>query len=195
MKQKLLIFLFVIIFLTPLNAQNTDEILVGNPNSKVAIKIFSSFTCPHCASFHKNIYTKIEQNFIKNEKVKVIFADFPLDIAALNAAKIARCTSKESSILIIDELYKEQNNWSKGNTVEQINANLFVIGNKFKISNEKMQNCLTNKKIEEKILNSRIEAQNKYKVSSTPTIVINEKRFEQNLTYENISRELSRLIK
>ncbi len=97
--------------------------------------------------------------------------------------------------MIIDELYKEQNNWSKGNTVEQINANLFVIGNKFKISNEKMQNCLTNKKIEEKILNSRIEAQNKYKVSSTPTIVINEKRFEQNLTYENISRELSRLIK
>jgi len=195
MKQKLLIFLFVIIFHTPLNAQNTDEILVGNPNSKVAIKIFSSFTCPHCASFHKNIYSKIEQNFIKNEKVKVIFADFPLDIAALNAAKIARCSSKESSILIIDELYKEQNNWSKGNTVEQINANLFVIGNKFKISNEKMQNCLTNKKIEEKILNSRIEAQNKYKVSSTPTIVINEKRFEQNLTYENISRELSRLIK
>ena len=195
MKQKLLIFLFVIIFHTPLNAQNADEILVGNPNSKVAIKIFSSFTCPHCASFHKNIYSKIEQNFIKNEKVKVIFADFPLDIAALNAAKIARCTSKESSILIIDELYKEQNNWSKGNTVEQINANLFVIGNKFKISNEKMQNCLTNKKIEEKILNSRIEAQNKYKVSSTPTIVINEKRFEQNLTYENISRELSRLIK
>ncbi len=195
MKQKLLIFLFVIIFHTPLNAQNTDEILVGNPNSKVTIKIFSSFTCPHCANFHKNIYSKIEQNFIKNEKVKVIFADFPLDIAALNAAKIARCTSKESSILIIDELYKEQNNWSKGNTVEQINANLFVIGNKFKISNEKMQNCLTNKKIEEKILNSRIEAQNKYKVSSTPTIVINEKRFEQNLTYENISRELSRLIK
>ncbi len=195
MKQKLLIFLFVFIFHTPLNAQNTDEILVGNPNSKVTIKIFSSFTCPHCASFHKNIYSKIEQNFIKNEKVKVIFADFPLDIAALNAAKIARCTSKESSILIIDELYKEQNNWSKGNTVEQINANLFVIGNKFKISNEKMQNCLTNKKIEEKILNSRIEAQNKYKVSSTPTIVINEKRFEQNLTYENISRELSRLIK
>jgi len=195
MKQKLLIFLFVIIFHTPLNAQNTDEILVGNPNSKVTIKIFSSFTCPHCASFHNNIYSKIEQNFIKNEKVKVIFADFPLDIAALNAAKIARCSSKESSILIIDELYKEQNNWSKGNTVEQINANLFVIGNKFKISNEKMQNCLTNKKIEEKILNSRIEAQNKYKVSSTPTIVINEKRFEQNLTYENISRELSRLIK
>lgn len=195
MKQKILILLFIFIFHTSLKAQNAEEILVGNPNSKVTIKIFSSFTCPHCANFHKNIYSKIEQNFVKNEKVKVIFADFPLDIAALNAAKIARCVSKESSILLIDELYKEQSNWSKGNTVEQINANLFIIGNKFKINNEKMQSCLTNKKIEEKILNSRIEAQNRYKVNSTPTIVINEKKFEGNITYENISREISKLIK
>ena len=48
----------VFIFHTSLKAQNTEEILVGNPNSKVTIKIFSSFTCPHCANFHKNIYSK-----------------------------------------------------------------------------------------------------------------------------------------
>ena len=35
---------------------------IGNPEAKVTIKVFSSLTCPHCASFHTNIYEKLKKD-------------------------------------------------------------------------------------------------------------------------------------
>ena len=175
--------------------QNKDEIFIGNKNAKIEIKIYSSFTCPHCANFHKNIYPKLIKEYASKDLIKITFNDFPLDIAALNASKIVRCSSKESSILLIDEIYKNQNSWSAGDKIEEINKKLFLIANKFNLSNEKLLNCLKDEKLEEKILNDRINGQKKYSINSTPTIIINEKKFEGNPTFENLSKEISRILK
>jgi protein-disulfide isomerase len=175
--------------------QNKDEIFIGNINAKVEIKIYSSFTCPHCASFHKNTYPKLVEEYVKKDLVKITFMDFPLDIAALNASKIVRCSTKESSILLIDEIYKNQNNWSAGDKIQEINKKLFLIANKFNLSNEKLSSCLQDQKKEDKILNDRIDGQKKYSINSTPTIVINEKKFEGNATFENLSKEISKKLK
>jgi protein-disulfide isomerase len=175
--------------------QNKDEIFIGNKNAKVEIKIYSSFTCPHCANFHKNTYPKLVEKYVKKDLVKITFMDFPLDIAALNASKIVRCSTKESSILLIDEIYKNQNNWSAGDKIQEINKKLFLIANKFNLSNEKLSNCLQDQKLEDKILNDRIDGQKKYFINSTPTIVINEKKFEGNATFENLSKEISKKLK
>jgi protein-disulfide isomerase len=121
--------------------------------------------------------------------------DFPLDIAALNASKIVRCSTKESSILLIDEIYKNQNNWSARDKIQEINKKLFLIANKFNLSNEKLSSCLQDQKLEDKILNDRIDGQKKYSINSTPTIVINEKKFEGNATFENLSKEISKKLK
>ena len=175
--------------------QNKDEIFIGNKNAKVEIKIYSSFTCPHCANFHKNTYPKLVEEYVKKDLVKITFMDFPLDIAALNASKIVRCSTKESSILLIDEIYKNQNNWSAGDKIQEINKKLFLIANKFNLSNEKLSKCLKDQKLEDKILNDRIDGQKKYSINSTPTIIINEKKFEENPTFENLSKEISKKLK
>ncbi|MFM7980979.1 MAG: thioredoxin domain-containing protein [Candidatus Fonsibacter sp.] len=175
--------------------QNKDEIFIGNKNAKVEIKIYSSFTCPHCANFHKNTYLKLVEEYVKKDLVKITFIDFPLDIAALNASKIVRCSTKESSILLIDEIYKNQNNWSAGDKIQEINKKLFLIANKFNLSNEKLSSCLQDQKLEDKILNDRIDGQKKYSINSTPTIIINEKKFEGNATFENLSKEISKKLK
>jgi protein-disulfide isomerase len=176
-------------------SQNNDEIFIGNKNAKVEIKIYSSFTCPHCANFHKNTYSKLVKEYASKDLIKITFIDFPLDIAALNAAKIVRCSTKESSILLIDEIYKNQNVWSAGDKIQEINKKLFLIANKFNLSDEKLSRCLKDQKLEEKILNDRIDGQKKYFINSTPTIVINEKKFEGNLTFENLSKEISKILK
>ena len=49
--------------------------------------------------------------------------------------------------------------------------------------------------MEEKILNDRIDGQKKYSINSTPTVIINEKKFEGNLTFDNLSKEISRILK
>ncbi len=177
---KLLFFFYFAFFSFSSYGQNMDEIFVGNKNAKVEIKIYSSFTCPHCANLHKNTYPKLVNEYVNKNLLKITLVDFPLDIAALNASKIVRCSTKESSILLIDEIYKNQNNWSVGNKIEEVNKKLFLIANKFNLSNEKLTNCLQDQKLEDKILNDRINGQKKYSINSTPTIIINEKKFEGN---------------
>jgi protein-disulfide isomerase len=193
---KIFIILLFLIFKNSYSyAQNTDEIFVGSEDSKIKIKIYSSYTCPHCANFHKNIYPKLLKEYASKDLIKFTFVDFPLDIAALNASKIVRCGTKESSILLIDEIYKNQSTWSTGDKIQQINSNLFLIGNKFNLSNEKLSNCLKDKKLEDKILNDRVEGQKKYSINSTPTIIINEKKYEGNATFEDLSKEISKILK
>jgi protein-disulfide isomerase len=191
--------IFVLFFLIFINsysyAQNTDEIFIGNENAKVKIKIYSSYTCSHCANFHKSVYPKLTKEYASKDLIKFTFVDFPLDIAALNASKIVRCGTKESSILLIDEIYKNQSIWSAGDKIQQINNNLFLIGNKFNLSNEKLSNCLKDKKLEDKILNDRLEGQKKYSINSTPTIIINEKKYEGNASFEDLSKEILKILK
>jgi len=193
-KKTLIIFSFVL-FSSLSYAQNNEEIFIGNKNAKVEIKIYSSFTCPHCANFHKNTYPKLVKEYAIKDLIKISFIDFPLDIAALNASKIVRCSTKESSILLIDEIYKNQNTWSTGDKIQEINKKLFLIANKFNLSNEKLTNCLKDQKLEDKILNDRIDGQKKYSINSTPTIIINDKKFDGNLTFENLSKEISKILK
>jgi protein-disulfide isomerase len=193
---KIILIVFFLIFTKTYSyAQNTDEIFIGNENAKVKIKIYSSYTCPHCANFHKIVYTKLIKEYASKDLIKFTFVDFPLDIAALNASKIVRCGSKESSILLIDEIYKNQSIWSAGDKIQQINNNLFLIGNKFNLSNEKLSNCLKDKKLEDKILNDRLEGQKKYSINSTPTIIINEKKYEGNASFEDLSKEILKILK
>ena len=97
--------------------------------------------------------------------------------------------------MLIDEIYKNQNAWSAGDKIQEINKKLFLIAKKFNLSDEKLSNCLKDQKLEEKILNDRIDGQKKYSINSTPTIIINEKNFEGNPTFENLSKEISKILK
>ena len=68
------IFKFFIIFycfVIPLSKLNASVIEIGNNNAKIVVKVFSSLTCPHCASFHKNIYENLKADYIESKKVKI----------------------------------------------------------------------------------------------------------------------------
>ena len=54
--------------------------------------------------------------------------------------------------------------------------------------------CTTNKEIEDFILNDRIEGTKKFNVNATPTIIINNEKFEKSLNYKNLKKTLEKLI-
>jgi len=54
--------------------------------------------------------------------------------------------------------------------------------------------CTSNKNIEDFILNDRIEGVKKFKVNATPTIIINDEKFEKSLNYKNLKKTLEKLI-
>ena len=177
------------------NIDVKDKLIVlGENNAPVKVQIFSSFTCPHCANFHFTIVPKIEKEFIDTGKVQLIFIDFPLDQASLNASKLLHCVDKNKQIDFMDNIYKNQSRWTQASNINEINNNLKKIYKDLGISLKNFDQCLINVDIEDKILNGRIEASKKYSIKSTPTIVINEKKFEDSVNFENIKKKIEKII-
>ena len=171
-----------------------DLVVLGSDNAIIKIKIFSSFTCPHCASFHMKIIPEIKKEYIDNNKVQLIFIDFPLDVAALNVSKLVHCIDKKKQIDFMDTIYENQSKWTNGSNIEEINNNIKKIVEDMGISSEQFEKCLINEDIEDKILNARIAANKKYSINATPTIVINEKKFEDSVNFKNIKKKIEELI-
>jgi len=145
-------------------------------------------------NFHAKIYPLLKKDYIDTGIVKIYFKPFPLDLAALNAAKIAQCVNKEKRISFLDHLYKTQESWIRGEKIEDINQNLKKSVKQFGLSEDNFDKCLAFEDVENYILNSRIEAVKKFKIKSTPTIVINDEIFKDALEYNNLKKMLEKLI-
>ena len=193
MKKTLLNIFYIIFFANSAFSENKiNPIYEGSPNAKIQLIIYESLTCSHCADFHKNVYPDLKENFIDKGYVKIEFRNFPLDLAALNASKIAHCKNDGKSD-ILHFLFENQEQWAKGSKIEDINSNLKKIldTEKYGINIDK---CINNKKVEDHILEDRINAVKKFKLNSTPTLIINNKKFDKPLNYKNLKKTLEKLI-
>ena len=179
-----------------MTAQAESKILsIGSPDAKVTVKVFSSLTCPHCANFHNEIFENLKKDYIDKNKVKFEHHAFPLDLAALNAEKIVRCASSpDAKFKLLAKIYKEQKKWAVGSDINKINKLLIEIGTDSKINENNLKTCLENEKTQELILNERIEAQKKYNISSTPTIYINNKKYEDKHEFKSFKRQIDKLL-
>ena len=186
------VFLIFFVF----TAQAESKVLsIGSPDAKVIIKVFSSLTCPHCANFHTNIYTKLKEEYIDKGLVKFEHHAFPLDLAALNAEVIVRCQdNNEKKFDLLTEMYNKQTTWAVGSDINIINKLIKKVGLNFNLSNEKMDKCLKNDQVQDEILQQRIEAQKKYKIESTPTIIINEKKYSGKVDYKQFKKAIDKKL-
>ena len=191
---KKLLFIFITIFglLSSSSVAEAVRIVSGKENAKITIIAYESLTCSHCADFHKKIYPQLKKDFVDPGLVKIEFRHFPLDAAAFNASKIAQC-NEQQSLEILESLYTNQKDWIRGKTVAELNDNLkkFINNKGYKIDFEK---CINDKEIEDFVLNDRIEGAKNFKVNSTPTIIINNKKFDKSLNYKNLKKTLEKLI-
>ena len=191
---KKIISLLLIFFTTVLSVQAEEikRISVGNKDAKITIIAFESLTCSHCANFHKNVFPELKKEYLDTGIAKIEFRHFPLDIMAFNASKIAQCKNDGNSD-ILESLYANQQKWVKGSSIQEANKNLqkFLKNEGFSID---FDSCINNKEIEDFVLNDRIDGTKNFKVSSTPTIIINNEKFEKALTYKNLKKALEKLI-
>ena len=187
-----LIFLLLIF----LSSNVESKILsIGDPNSKVVVKVFSSLTCPHCADFHNSIFENLKRDYIDKGMVKFEHHAFPLDLAALNAEIIVRChNDNDKKFKLLEKIYEKQKSWAIGSDINKINNSIKNIGSLIDLTDENMENCLKNEKVQDEILNQRIEAQKKYKIESTPTIFINEKKYTGKVNYKEFKKALEKKL-
>ena len=192
MKKILIIITIFFSTISTISAEEIIRIVVGNKDAKITIIAFESLTCSHCANFHKDVYPELKKEYLDTGLAKIEFRLFPLDLRALNASKVSLCNNDGDS-KILNSLFANQQKWVKGNSEEQSNKYLqkFLIDEGFNVN---FEDCINNKEIEDFVLNNRVDGVKNFKVNSTPTIIINNERFEESLNYKNLKKALEKLI-
>ena len=191
--KKIIRYYYVLFFLILQSTFVFANISIGEQNAKVNVKVFSSLTCPHCASFHIKIFNKLKEEYIDNNKVYYEHLSFPLDLAALNAEKIIKCASnKDIAFKLLDSIYRNENKWAVGEDINKINNSLINLSVKFDLKREKLNECLKDENLQDQILSQRIEAQRNYKISSTPTILINDKEYDGKHDFKSFKKQIDK---
>ena len=193
MKKTIIIFSIIFCYFETILADTKIKSLYeGSVDAKISIIVYESLTCGHCADFHKEIYPNLKKDFIDTGLVKIEFRSFPLDLAALNASKIAHCKNDGKTDLL-HFLYNNQKKWVRGKTIKEINEHLknLVVKNE---SGLDFENCINDKNIEDYILNDRISGVKKFNIEATPTVIINDKKFDNPHNYKKLKKTIEKLI-
>ena len=187
--KKIFLLIFVFFGISANVFAESNRIVSGQSDAKIIIIAYESLTCSHCADFHKNIYPILKKNFIEKGLVQIEFKNFPLDIAALNASKIAHCKNDGNS-KILHFLYENQIKWVKGKTVNELNENLksVIKDSSFSLNFDK---CINDTTLEDHILEDRIQGAKNSK--QNPNIIIMGKNSKNHLLIKNI-KYLEKLI-
>ena len=191
--RKILTLIIFILLIVNVNAnEKVLPITEGEKNAKIKMIVYESLTCSHCADFHKNVYPLLKSNYIDSGLLKIEYRNFPLDLAALNASKIAHC-SNDGNSEVLHYLYKNQTKWVRGNTINDLNKNIkkLIDESPFDLNFEK---CLNDKNLEDYILDERIKGAKTFDIQATPTVIIMDEKFEKPLTYKNLVKYLEKLI-
>ena len=146
-----------------------------------------------CKFSYKNS-SRNKKIYVDSGKVQLIFIDFPLDQAAFNASKLLHCLDQKKQITFLDTIYENQDKWTAGSNINEINNNLKKIVKILGISSALFEKCLNDEVIEDKILNGRIDGHQKYSINSTPTIIINEEKLKGSASFKNIKKKIEKLI-
>jgi protein-disulfide isomerase len=166
-----------------------DDRILGKVDAPITIFEYASLTCPHCADFDEHTLPKLKADWIDTGKARLIFRDFPLDQAAVRAATLARCAPPEQFYAFIDALFHNQTNWASG-TVDKVDASLAKLAKLAGMSDEQFAACMKDEAAKKQVLDSRLEAEQQYKVESTPTFFINGTRIEGARPYGEFEKAL-----
>lgn len=152
-----------------LEAPPLGDRVLGAADAKVVVVEYASTTCPHCATFHKDVLPGVKKDYIDSGKVKFIFREFPLNDVDLAAVMVARCAPEDKYFPLLDIYFEQQETWTKGNPREE----LFKIAQLAGFTRESFEACLKNEQVAKGILESRNRAESEFGVQSTPTFFIN----------------------
>lgn len=168
----------------------TGDVVEGGADAKVTIIEYASLTCPHCATFHDEIYGALKPDYIESGKVRFIFRDFPLDNFAMAASMIARCGGESRYTKFVHLFMEKQKEWTRSDNVIDELKRLALLGG---MNSAKVDACVADEALGQSILDRAREGQDFFNVSSTPTILINGEKFRA-VSYEAVKEKIDSLL-
>ena len=170
-----------------------EEMSIGNLDSSVTFVEYASFTCPHCASFHRNAYPQLKENYIDTGLIKFEVREIIWDKPAWVASIIGRCSGPEKFFHYLDPLYEKQAEWSRAETLGEAASRLTSIALSVGFDKEELDSCLRDTDFHSLILQNAQDGAAANDISSTPTFRINGKNYS-NTSYEELVEIIEKLL-
>ncbi|MCC6001407.1 MAG: DsbA family protein [Pararhodobacter sp.] len=157
----------------PVDTSRVIEMALGNPDAPVTIVEYSSFTCPHCATFNQGVFRQIMENYVDTGQVHFIKREVFFDAYGLWAALVARCGGPERYHGIVEMLYQDQRRWAGSNDGAEVAENLRRIGRRAGLDNDQLDACLADRDMATALMEVYRANAERYGIRSTPSFVIN----------------------
>ena len=165
---------------------NIVEMTLGSEEAEVDIVEYASYTCPHCATFHTEIYPRLKKDYIETGKVRFIYREVYFDKYGLWASMIARCAGPEKFFGLTDLIYKSQEKWTRAGDDAAIVNELSKLARVAGLNDQKINTCLEDtEKLRSLVEWFKTNASND-EVKSTPSFLINGEKFS-NMGYDEFS--------
>ena len=146
---------------------------IGATDAPVKIVEYLSFTCPHCAHFHADVYPKLKADYIDTGKVRLEYHEVYFDRYGLWAAMMARCGGEMRYFGITDILFDTQTEWAASDDPAVVVANLKKIGRTAGMDDATLDACMNDADMA-KALVAHYETNFKADgIEGTPTFLIN----------------------
>jgi protein-disulfide isomerase len=166
-----------------------EDISLGDANAPSTIVEYASMTCPHCAQFHKVVLPELQAKYFDKGQARLILREFPLDGLAVAAFMLARCAGPDRYYPMVGALFETQQVWAVPGAEGK--EKLLLIAKQAGFSKEKFDQCLADKELFNKIVETRKRENEKFGVDSTPTFFVNGKRLTGEHTLQDFETALS----
>jgi protein-disulfide isomerase len=162
------------------------EMILGDVNAPIEIIEYASMTCPHCASFHSDVYPQLKENYIETGKVKFVFREVYFDKYGMWASMIARCAGPDRFFGVIDQMFDKQKTWSRAGNDLAIVTELSKIGKLSGLDDDQINACLQDADNLRSLVEWYKANMEQHKISGTPSFVI-DGEMVSNRSYDELS--------
>ena len=167
------------------------EMSIGNPDAAVTVIEYASFTCPHCASFHANVFKDLKADYIDTGKINFVHREVYFDRFGLWAGIVARCgeNAENRYFGIADMIYAQQDTWARQDDPNAIVANLRNIGKTGGLSDAELDACFQDADKAQALYASFVKNSEADNITSTPSFIINGEKYA-NMSYDELKQIL-----
>jgi protein-disulfide isomerase len=168
-----------------------DEMVLGDADAPVTIIEYASLTCGHCARFHAETLPDLKAAYIGTGKARLVYRDYPLDELAMRAAMLAHCSGKDRYFGFLDMLFRTQSTWARDEQPLQALSRVSKMGG---LGEKDFERCLADEAVANTVLTSRLEGQRAFAIESTPTFIINGRKYPGAMPFEEFESILRPLL-
>jgi len=180
------------------NAQSSDadaeateiiDMVQGAEDASITVIEYASFTCPHCARFHSDVYKLLRKNYIDTGKIKFIFREVYFDKYGMWASMIARCSGPDRFFGMTDLILNSQSTWARAGDDLAIVEALRKIGRLSGMQDAALDSCLQDGDKLRALVGWYKENAQRDGIQSTPSFLIDGQPYK-NMDYEEFAKIL-----